>query len=105
MAESSQRDCENGVPGQESRCSLCRERLRGAHSYPGQWKSELQQFLLKHTEIPLSYCVCKSCERNLRRGMSGKGDFIPRWIKHELKKQKQCCCVTCLSVVVCLPLT
>ena len=27
--------------------------------------------------------------------MSGKikGDFIPRWIKHELKKQKQCCCV------------
>ena len=39
--------------------------------------------------------MCKSCERSLRRGMSGKckEDFVPRWIKHELKKQKQCCCV------------
>ena len=28
------------------RCSLCKERLRGAHSHPEQWKGELQQFLL-----------------------------------------------------------
>ena len=94
-AESGERDCESGVPGQQSRCSLCRERLRDAHSHPGQWKSEVQQFLLKYTEITVSSCVCKSCERSLRRGMSGKfkGEFIPRWIKHELKKEKQCCCV------------
>ena len=40
-------------------------------------------------------CVCKCCERNLRRGMSGKfrGEFIPRWIRQDLKKQKQYCCV------------
>ena len=56
----------------------------------------MQQFLLKHTEtVPLSSCICRPCERSLRRGISGnfKGDFIPRWIKHELKKQKQTCCV------------
>ena len=38
-------DCD-GVPGQQSRCTLCKERLRGRHSHPGQWKSELHQFLL-----------------------------------------------------------
>ena len=38
-------DCDS-VPGQQSRCTLCKERLRGRHSHPGQWKSELQQFLL-----------------------------------------------------------
>ena len=38
-------DCD-GVPGQQSRCTLCKEHLRGRHSHPGQWKSELQQFLL-----------------------------------------------------------
>ena len=61
----------------------------------GQWKSELQQFLLKQTEILLSSCICKSCECSLQHGMSGKfkGDLIPHWIKHELKKHKQCCCV------------
>ena len=34
-------DCD-GVPGQQSRCTLCNQRLRGQHSHPGQWKSELQ---------------------------------------------------------------
>ena len=34
-------DCE-GVPGQQSRCTPCNQRLRGRHSHPGQWKSELQ---------------------------------------------------------------
>ena len=41
-------DCD-GVPGQQSHCTLCKERLRGRHSHPGQWKSELQQFLLKYS--------------------------------------------------------
>ena len=38
-------DCD-GVPGQQSRCTLCKQPLRGTHSHPGQWKSQLQQFLL-----------------------------------------------------------
>ena len=33
--------CE-GVPGQQSRCTVCKQRLRGRHSHPGEWKSELQ---------------------------------------------------------------
>ena len=41
-------DCD-GVPGQQSRCTLCKLPLRGTHSHPGQWKSELQQFLLKYS--------------------------------------------------------
>ena len=41
-------DCD-GVPGQQSRCTLCKPPLRGTHSHPGQWKSELQQFPLKYT--------------------------------------------------------
>ena len=87
--------CENEVPGQQNRCSLCRERLRHMHSHPGQWKSELQQFLLRYGEVALGSCVCKACERSLRRGMSGKfkGDYSPRWIKQDLKNKKQCCCV------------
>ena len=94
-AASTEGDCKNGVPGQQKRCSLCRERLRGAHSHPGQWKSELQQFLMKYTKIPTASCVCKACERSVRRGFDGKckGDFVPRWIKQNIKKQKQCCCV------------
>ena len=48
-------------PGEQSRCSLCRERLRSQHTHFGQWKSELQQFLLKYT----ASCVCKACKRNI----------------------------------------
>ena len=44
-------DCD-GVPGEQSRCTLCKQPLRGKHSHPGQWKSELQQFLLKYSVIP-----------------------------------------------------
>ena len=57
-------DCD-GVPGQQSRCTLCKQRLRGARSHPGQWKSELQQFLLKYSEISGSSCVCKACEHSI----------------------------------------
>ena len=46
-------------PGKQSRCSLCREHLRSLQTQ--QWKSELEQFLLKYTEIEVS-CVCKACE-------------------------------------------
>ena len=43
--------------------SLCREHVRSQHTHFGQWKSELQQFLLlKYTEIPAS-CVCMACDR------------------------------------------
>ena len=43
--------------------SLCRERVRSQHTHFGQWKSELQQFLLlKYTEIPASR-VCMACDR------------------------------------------
>ena len=43
--------------GMQSRCALCHERLGDVHSHPGQWKCELQQFLLRYTDIPLSSCV------------------------------------------------
>ena len=32
----------DSVPSQQSRCTQCNQRLRGRHSHPGQWKSELQ---------------------------------------------------------------
>ena len=76
VAKSSHRDCTGNVYDEQSRCTLCREHLRGAHSHPGQWKCELQQFLLKYTEIPMSACVCKPCERSIRRGLGGKFLFI-----------------------------
>ena len=59
----------------QSHCALCNKRLRDAHSHPGQWKSELQQFLLSYSAIPLSSCVCKANKRSLRRGLSGR--FYP----------------------------
>ena len=31
----------DGVPGQQSWCTLCKQPLRATHSHPGQWKSEL----------------------------------------------------------------
>ena len=66
-------DCESV----QSRYSLCNQRPRGTHSHPGQWKSELKQFLLKYSEIPRSSCACKACERSIRRGLHGKfkGEF------------------------------
>ena len=89
-------ECEHycRFPGEQGHCSLCKERLRAQHTHFGQWTSELQQFLLKYTEIPAS-CVCKVCECSIQRGFDGKfvGEYIPRWIKQEVKKQKQCCCV------------
>ena len=57
-------DCD-GVPGQQSHCTLCKQPLRGTHSHPGQWKSELQQFPLKYSEIPGSSCVCKACQTGI----------------------------------------
>ena len=67
----------DSVPGQQSYCTLCKQPLRGTHSHPGQWKSELQQFLLNYSEIPGSSCVCKACEHSIRRGLHGKykGEF------------------------------
>ena len=70
-------------PGEQSCCSRCRERLRSQHTHFGQWKSELQQFLLKYTEIPAS------CTRSIRRGFD-VGEYIPRWIKHGIEKPNQC---------------
>ncbi len=46
-----------GGKSSRERCSLCKECLRGAHSHPEQWKGhlgELQQFLLRYTDIPVS---------------------------------------------------
>ena len=79
-------DCD-GVPGQQSRCTLCKGRLRGRHTHPGQWKSELQQFL-QYSEIPGSSCVCRTCDRTIRRGLHGKykGEYIPCWSKTLQKK-------------------
>ena len=69
-------DCD-GVTGQQSRCTRWKECLTGTHSPPGQWKSELQQFLLKCSEIPGSSRVCKACECSIRPGLHGqyKGEF------------------------------
>ncbi len=41
-----------GGKSYQERCSLCKERLRGAHSHPEQWQGELQQFLLRYADIP-----------------------------------------------------
>ena len=40
-------DCD-GVPGQQSHCTLCKQPLRGTHSHPGQWKSELLQSTVRY---------------------------------------------------------
>ena len=86
---------EDEVPGQENCFSLGAS--RHTHSHPGQWKSELQQFLLRHSETSMSSHACKACERSLRRGMSGKckGEHSPHVgiMQQELKKKKLCCCV------------
>ena len=85
----------------QNRCQLCNERLRDAHTHPLHWNCELQQFLLPYSAIPLSSCVCKPDERSIRRDFCGKfkGEFIPRWVKHGIKKQKPPCCVHGCSVM------
>ena len=43
-----------------SHCALCKERLKDVHSHPGQWKVELQQFLLRYrlySAVPLPVCI------------------------------------------------
>ena len=40
-----------------SHCALCKERLKDVHSHPGQWKVELQQFLLRYSAAPLTVCI------------------------------------------------
>ena len=64
----------------QSHCALCKERLKGHHSHPGQWKPELQQLLQWYSCIALSLCVCWADELSLRRKASGKvtGEFIIR---------------------------
>ena len=78
-AKGDQCDCAGSVYDKWSHRTLCREHLRGAHSHlcPGQWKRKLQQFFRKHTEIPISACVCKPCECSIRRGLSGTFVFFP----------------------------
>lgn len=92
---SSSESCSSACLGTQSRCALCHERLRSAHTHPGQWKSDVQQFLLQYSNIPLSSCVCKADEVSVRKGLTGKfqGDFIPRWVKREMHNQKPSCCV------------
>ena len=78
-----------------SHCALCKERLKDIHSHPGRWKVELQQFLLRYSAVPLTACVCRADEISIKKGLAGnfKGDFVPRWVKREIKKQKLNCCV------------
>ena len=85
MSSNQEYDCKTRFsPSQspEIRCALCHEHLKDAHSHPGRWNSELQQFLLQYTTVPLSSCVCKADEVSIRRGLGGKQKgFIPRWVK------------------------
>ena len=85
----------------QSRCQLCNDRLRDTHTHPLHWNNELQQFLLRYSAIPLTSCVCKADKRSIRRGFCGKfkGEFILRWVKHGIKKQKPPCCVPGCSVM------
>ena len=79
--------------------------LRDTHSHPGQWKSELQQFLLKYGEIPGSSCVCKAFERSIWQELDDKFkvEFIPRWIKQGISNVALFQAVAkSPSVVVCL---
>ena len=103
MSSNQEYDCKTRFsPSQspEIRCALCHEHLKDAHSHPGQWNSELQQFLLQYTTVPLSSCVCKADEVSIRRGLGGKQKgFIPRWVKREMQKQKQSCCVPGCCVI------
>ena len=83
-SNTSEHDCKRRVSDLQRLCSLCKEHLRDAHSHPGQWKSELQQFLLTYSKRSVSSCLLD---------VKFKGEFIPRWIKCGLKIQNQCCCV------------
>ena len=47
--------------------------------------------------MPLSSCVCRADQVSIKKGLGlagkPKDEFIPRWIKRELQKQKPNCCV------------
>ena len=51
-----------------SHCALCKERLKDVHSHPGRWKVELQQFLLRYSDVPLTACVCRADEISIKKG-------------------------------------
>ena len=59
----------------QSRCALCYERMKDVHSHPGQWKSDLQQFLLQYTTIPLTSCVCRADPDSIKKGL-GLGEKL-----------------------------
>ena len=88
---------ESTCNGTESRCALCHEHLKGRHTHPELWACDLQQFLLRYTAIPLGSCVCRADQVSIKKGLGlagkHKDEFIPRWIKRELQKQKSSCCV------------
>ena len=44
-------DCNRAIPEQQHQCFLCKECLTNAHRHPGQWKWELQRFLLRYSDI------------------------------------------------------
>ena len=63
-------DCESV----QSRYSLCNQCPRGTHSHPGQWKSELKQFLLRYPGAhvpakPVSVAFDGDCMANSKENL------------------------------------
>ena len=84
------------------RCSLCKERMRGTHSHPNSWNTEMQELLTSchGFEDASKLCVCKADELSIRRIVKNKREgncVVPRWIKREQKKKSVCVVPGCSS--------
>ena len=79
---------------EENRCTLCLEHLSARHTHPVKWKADMQQFLKRYSSISLDSCVCRADELSIRKGLSiSNEEYIPRWVKRDMKKLKTICCV------------
>ena len=76
---------------EENPCTLCLEHLSARHTHPVKWKADMQQFLKRYSSISLDSCVCRADELNIR-SISNE-EYIPRWVKRDMKKLKTICCV------------
>ena len=54
----------------------------------------MQQFLKRYSSISHDSCVCRADELSIRKGLSiSNEEYIPRWVKRDMKKLKTICCV------------
>ena len=78
-------------PGQQcGPCSLCGQKS-SYYVHPLNWEESIKQKLFQTENVEEKSCVCKPCERNIKRYITAE-NYQPRW---RPKSQESCIIPTC----------